>query len=296
MSDPASDRTGTELVPAEAIEPPTRELGAAARPIDDGLPGLEPERMVSDWGRSERLSRLADATVTEFLYHYWLRVETEGVENVPGSGGALLVANRAGRLPLEGAMIARALRERPSRPRSLHLGYERTFSDLPGIGMVLTKLGAIRPHPANLHRLLFDEGQLVLVFPEGAAGPRKPISARYRLREFGHVELIEAAIRAGAPIVPVAVVGGEEATPTLGSLGGLTRLGLPIGVRLPIGLTLPLPAKFRLRFLQAVRTDDLAPAAWRDRGLVQELAEELRVLLQENLYQLVAERRSVWLG
>lgn len=295
MPDSASDRgpAGTELVPLEAIEPPTRRLETAIPQPDADLPGLEPDRTITDWGRSERLSRLADGTVTEFLYHYWLRVETDGVENVPGSGGALLIANRAGRLPLEGMMLARAIREGHPRPRHLHLAYEHGLGDLPGLGMALTKIGAVRPHPSNLHRLLFDEGQLVIGFPEGAAAPRKPLKARYRLGRFENTKLLEAAIRARTPIVPVAVLGAEEATPSLvppAPLRVLRRL------RPPVGLTVPLPAKVRLRILQPVRTDELGPASWRDRGLIEELAEQLRVLVQENLYELVAERRSVWLG
>lgn len=257
----------------------------------DHLPGLEPDRTVNDWGRSERLTALADATVIGFLYHYWFRVETEGVENVPADGGALLVANRAGQLPVDGAMVARAVREDHPAGRHLHLAYDRLPTELPGLGMALTKLGAIRAHPANLHRLLFDERQLVLLFPEGAQGANKPLRSRYRLRRFDGMPIVETAIRAGVPIVPVALLGAEEATPSLTSLAPLRRL-----LRLPVGSPLPLPAKFRLRFLQPVRTDELGAAASRDRGRAQELAEEIRALIQENVFEMVAARRSVWLG
>lgn len=265
-------------------------LGRAREPVE-GLPGLEAERTLTDWGRSERLTALADATLLGFLYHYWLRVECETIENVPSGGGALLVANRSGQLPIDGAMIARAVREEHPAKRQVQLAYDSTYSGLPGVGMTLTKLGAVRAHPANLQRLLFDEEQLVLLFPEGAAGRHKPLRSRYRLRRFAGSSFVEAAIRADVPIVPVAVLGTEESMPLLTSLAPLGRR-----LRLPLGSPLPLPAKVRLRFLQPVAKHDLQAAARGGGGGVQELTEAIRRLIQENLWEMVAERRSVWLG
>ena len=115
--------------------------------------------------------------------------------------------------------------------------------------------------------------------------------SRYRLRRFDGLDFVECAMRARVPIVPVAVLGAEEATPVLGALHP-TRL-LP---RLPLTTGVPLPAKFRLRFLEPVRTDDLGEQPWRDRALVSQLGEDVRALIQENVFELVAGRRSVWLG
>ena len=63
------------------------------------LPAIEPDRRIDDWGRSERVEGVFDATLVEFFYRYWFRCEVEGVENVPAEGGALLVSNHAGALP-----------------------------------------------------------------------------------------------------------------------------------------------------------------------------------------------------
>jgi 1-acyl-sn-glycerol-3-phosphate acyltransferase len=255
----------------------------------EGLPGVEPDRTVTDWGRSERLTALADATVLGFLYHYWFRVEVDGIEHVPADGGALLVANRAGRLPADAAMIARAVREQHRPGRSVQLASSRSFAQIPGLGMALTKLGVVFGHPANLHRLLFDEGELVLAFPEVEPAADKPLPWRYRLRRFDAVPFLAAALRAGVPIVPVAVVGAEEAMPSFGSLAA------PGGrLRLPLTVPLPLPAKFRLRFLAPVGVSDPAEAG--DRALAAQLGEEIRGRLQDTLLEMVAERRSVWLG
>jgi 1-acyl-sn-glycerol-3-phosphate acyltransferase len=269
-------------------------LPETADALRDALPGLEPDREVTDWGRSERIERLADRTVYGFLYHYWFRVEVEGVQNVPAAGGAMLVANHGGAIPPGGAMIAKAILERHPQPRQLHLTTGRTFAGVPGIGMLVTKLGGVGDHPANVHRLLFDERQLVLVFPEGREGTAKALSERYRLRRFGRGEFVGAAMRARAPIVPVAVLGSEEAAPVFARLRPLTRLTrLP---RVSVTSPMPLPAKFRIRFLEPVATDGLGEAPWEDNGLVQTLSHDIRALIQENLLEMVAQRRSVWLG
>jgi 1-acyl-sn-glycerol-3-phosphate acyltransferase len=279
----------------ETVEIAVRDLHdrlATAGDLRDALPGLEPDRQITDWGRSERIERLVDRTLYGFLYHYWFRVEVEGVDNVPSAGGAMLVANHGGALPPDGAMIAKAIAQEHPRPRPVHLSTERTFAGVPGVGMLVTKLGGVAAHPANVHRLLFDESQLVLVFPEGRRG--KVLSERYRLRKFGAGEYLKAAMRARAPIVPIAMLGAEEAAPVFGRVNPLRRLtGLP---RLPVASPVPLPAKFRIRFLEPVATDELGDAPWEDGGLVQSLSHDIRALIQENLLEMVAQRRSVWLG
>ena len=281
-----------------ALPPATR-----SDDLRDHLPALEPERTVTDWGRSERLERLVDATLASFLYHYWFRCEVEGIEHVPTTGGALLVANHAGALPPDASMIAKAIQEEHPRPRRLHLTIEHWFRGFPFFSMFVAKIGGVPAHPANVHRLLYDEQQLVLVFPEGAKATEKLYKDRYRLRRFGRGGFVEAAMRAGVPIVPVALVGAEEAMPTFAQVGFLRRLtGLiyfPITPLFPhLGLlgTAYLPAKFKLRFLPPVRTDGMGDAPWDDKALVADVADDIRGRIQEELVDMLATRRSVWLG
>jgi len=268
------------------------------------LPGVEPERRLNDWGRSERVEGALDRTINEFLYRYWFRVDVEGVEHVPAEGGALLVSNHAGALPPDAPMIAKAIKEEHPRPRPLYLTVEHFFKGYPGFSMLLPKIGGVAAHPANVHRLLYDEGQLVLVFPEGRKGTEKLYKDRYRLRRFGRGGFVEAAMRARAPIVPIAVVGAEEAAPIFAHFTLLQKLtGLlyvPLTPTFPHGGLLGmfgfLPAKFLIRFLDPIRTDDLGDAPWEDKALVQTLAQEIRAQIQENLHEMLAKRKSVWLG
>jgi len=268
------------------------------------LPAIEPDRQVTDWGRSERVEGVFDATIYEFLYHYWFRVEVEGIENVPSTGGALLVSNHAGALPPDAPMIAKAIKEEHSRPRPLHLTVEHFFKGYPGLAMLINKLGGVPAHPANVHRLLCDEQQLVLVFPEGRKGTEKLYKDRYRLRRFGRGGFVEAAMRARAPIVPIALIGAEEAMPTFAQIGLLRRLtGL---IYFPVTPLFPhfgpllgaayLPAKFRIRFMEPIPTDQWGERPWDDKGLVQTVAEDVRGRIQDELVDMVAHRRSVWFG
>src|SRR4051794_18251449 len=287
----------TSLSEREALtklaEPRTQ---GAELDLREYLPGVEPDRQVDDWGRSERVEGLIDRTAVEFLYRYWFRVEVEGIENVPSDGGALLVSNHAGALPPDGSMIAKAIKEEHPRPRPLYLTAEHFFKGYPGFSMLLPKVGGVAAHPANVQRLLYDEGQLVLVFPEGRKGTEKLYKDRYKLRRFGRGGFVEAAMRAGAPIVPIAVIGAEEAAPIFAHLTALQRITGLLYVPLTPGAYLP--AKFKIRFLPPVLTHDLGEGdePWEDKGLVQTVAHEVRTRIQENLLEMLGQRRSVWFG
>jgi 1-acyl-sn-glycerol-3-phosphate acyltransferase len=268
------------------------------------LPAIEPERQVSDWGRSERIEGLIDRTVVDFLYHLWFRCEIEGIENVPSEGGALIVSNHSGALPPDAPMIVKAIKEEHPHPRPVHLTVEHFFKGYPGFSALLPKIGGVAAHPANVQRLLYDEQQLVLVFPEGRKGTEKLYKDRYRLRRFGRGGFVEAAMRGRAPIVPVAVVGAEEAMPAFAQLKLLQRLtGLiyfPITPTWPhfglLGMVGYLPAKFKIRFLPPVQTNDLGEEPWEDKALVQTIAHDVRATIQEELLDMVGKRRSVWFG
>jgi 1-acyl-sn-glycerol-3-phosphate acyltransferase len=266
------------------------------------LPGVEPERTLTDWGRSERIEGFYDRTALEFFYRYWFRCEVEGIENVPANGGALLVSNHSGALPPDAPMIGKAIKEEHPRPRPLNVTVEHFFKGYPGFSVLLPKIGCVAAHPANVHRLLYDEEQLVLVFPEGRKGTEKLYKDRYRLRRFGRGGFVEAAMRAQAPIVPVCVIGAEEAAPVFAQAKLLQRLtGLlyfPITPTFPhfglLGMLGYLPAKFKIRFLEPIHFEE--EGMYRDKSLVQTVAQEVRARIQEGVWEMVGERESVWFG
>jgi 1-acyl-sn-glycerol-3-phosphate acyltransferase len=170
------------------------------------------------------------------------------------------------------------------------------------VGLLANKIGLVGAHPANAQRLLRDEGRLVLVFPEGQKASRKLYWQRYRLRRFGRGGFVRTAMRAGVPIVPTAVIGAEEAMPIFAHVPLLQRLtGLiyfPITPTFPhlglLGGLVYLPSKFRIRFLEPIPTDQWGEEPWNDRALVQDVAEEVRARIQEELFDMLAKRRSIW--
>jgi 1-acyl-sn-glycerol-3-phosphate acyltransferase len=266
------------------------------------LPGVEPERRLNDWGRSERIENLFDKTLIDFYYRYWFRAEVEGIENIPSTGGALLVSNHAGAMPPDATMIGKAIKEEHPHPRPLNITVEHFFKGYPGFSLLLPKIGAVAAHPANVQRLLYDEQQLVLVFPEGRKGTEKLYKDRYKLRRFGRGGFVEAAMRARAPIVPICVVGAEEAAPIFAHITALQKITrliyFPITPTFPhgglLGMLGYLPAKFRIRFLEPIYFEEEGMDA--DKSLVQTVAQDIRARIQENLWDMVGERKSVWFG
>jgi 1-acyl-sn-glycerol-3-phosphate acyltransferase len=160
----------------------------------------------------------------------------------------------------------------------------------------MRKVGGVVASPYNALRLL-EQDQLVAVFPEGVKGTGKPFGERYRLQRFGRGGFVEIALRAGAPIVPVAVVGSEEIYPKLGDVPALARLiGAPffpvtptfpwLG---PLGVV-PLPSKWRIEFCDPIETASYGPEAANDRGLVLELTDRVRDTVQEALLRNLVAR------
>lgn len=264
------------------------------RPGEPETPGAERDRPrlsdVDEWGRSERARRLARG-LFDPLYRHWFRAEWEGLEHIPRSGPALVVANHAGAVPPDAPVIMHGIETELGRP--VYGLADNLFRALPVVGTLWSRVGGVTAHPDNAHRLLHDDGALVLVFPEGTKGPSKAWSQRYRLARFGRGGFVETAMRAGCPIVPVAVVGAEEAMPVLAQSDLAARL-----LRIPYApLTVGwLPAKFRLRVLPPV-VFDVEPGAERyPRSRVMDGADAIRTEIQAALFEMLAERRSVWFG
>ncbi|WP_375759237.1 1-acyl-sn-glycerol-3-phosphate acyltransferase [Corallococcus exercitus] len=228
--------------------------------------------------------------VLDFLYEQYWRVSVEGVDQVP-RGAAILVANHSGALPYDGLVMAQALvRERPDLLEARWLVEDQVFH-APMLGTLFNRLGAVRASPENALRLL-DERRPLVVFPEGYQGASKPFAERYRLKRFGRGGFVKLALRTGAPIVPVAIVGAEETSPLLGRLPG-GFLGFP---SLPLTAPGPLPAKWTIRFGEPLTMEGLPPEAADDLGEVQRLTELTRESIQSMLQALLRERRSVFAG
>lgn len=291
-------------------------LVSLARLLQEGWSGLRWENVARLWSagyfawHSEDVDEFGyDAKFTEtvlplfeFLYTVWWRVEAVDVDKVPAAGPALLVANHSGVLPWDGVMISLAVRhQHPSRRECRMLALDM-FALLPFLAPLLAKSGAVRANPENGERLL-RKGELVGVFPEGVKGVGKLYRQRYRLARFGRGGFVRLALRTGAPIVPVAVVGAEEVHPMLAKANWVGRpLGLPYFPITPtfphLGLlgTVPLPSKWSIDFGDPLPMAEHGPEGADDPILVNRLSEQVRSTIQRMIDGRLARRRSVWFG
>ena len=264
---------------------------------------LEDPRLsdVDEWGRSERFRALA-RTLYEPVYSKWFRVRWEGLEKIPNEGGALLVANHAGAIPSDAPVIMHGIEKELGRPVYGLADY--FFRTVPVVGTLWARGGGVSARPANAYRLLREQGQLVLDFPEGTKGPSKSFTDRYQLRRFGRGGFVEIAMRAGVPVIPIAVTGSEETMPVVFRIPAVAKLlGLPyfpVTANLialgPLGVLVPFPAKFTLRVLDPVSFDVPPDQERYSRSRVMDEAERIRTLIQECVYDMLGSRRSVWFG
>jgi 1-acyl-sn-glycerol-3-phosphate acyltransferase len=272
--------------------------------VESDLPRpVLPDPRLSDvdgWGRSERIRQLA-RRLYDPIYRNWFRTELEGLENLPAAG-ALLVANHAGALPPDATVIMHGVEKETERP--VYGLAEFLFRDAPVVGTLWSRAGGVTAHPDNAYRLLHDEGQLVLVFPEGSKGPGKTYNERYRLRRFGRGGFVEIAMRAGVPVVPIAVIGAEEAMPILAKIPAVSRLlGIPyfpitpfFPLFGPLGMAMYLPAKFKVRIMEPVHFDTEPGQDRYSRALVMAHADHIRDLIQAEIDSMLRQRRSPWTG
>ncbi|WP_329956351.1 lysophospholipid acyltransferase family protein [Catenulispora pinistramenti] len=234
------------------------------------------------------------------LYDKYFRVEVSGIENVPAEGGALIVANHSGTVPVDALMTQVALLDHhPARRHLRMLAADLVFT-LPFVGELSRKMGHTLACNPDAERLL-RTGEVVAVFPEGFKGVGKPFSQRYRLQRFGRGGFVSAALRTGVPIIPVSIVGAEEIYPKLADLKPLARLlGLPyfpitptFPLLGPLGMV-PLPTKWHIAFGEPIPTAGYDPGAADDPMLVFDLTDQVRETIQDTLYRLLLQRRSVF--
>ena len=253
---------------------------------------------VDEFGFDPEVTEKLTLALLRPIAEKWFRVEVRGIENIPADGGALIVSNHSGTVPLDALMTTVAVHDNTGRFLRL-LGADLVFR-MPFIGEMARRGGATLACNEDAERML-RRGDLVGVWPEGFKGIGKPFSQRYKLQRFGRGGFVSAALRTGVPIIPLSVVGAEETYPLVGNIPSLARLlGVPyipvtpffpwLG---PLGLV-PLPSKWLLEFGEPIRTDEIDSGAADDPMLVFHLTDQVRETIQQTLYNLLMQRESVW--
>jgi 1-acyl-sn-glycerol-3-phosphate acyltransferase len=259
---------------------------------------LEGDYEVDDYGFDRELTERFFMAALRPIAEKWFRLEVRGLENIPAEGGALVVSNHSGTIPLDGLMTMLTVHDHAGRFLR-PLGADLVFK-LPLVSSLARKGGATLACTEDAERMLSD-GELVGVWPEGFKGIGKPFSERYKLQRFGRGGFVSAALRTGVPIIPLSVVGAEEIYPLVGNVPSLARLlGVPyipitpffpwLG---PLGLV-PLPSKWILEFGEPIRTDAYEPGEAEDPMLVFNVTDQVRETIQHTLFDLLRDRGGVF--
>jgi 1-acyl-sn-glycerol-3-phosphate acyltransferase len=276
----------------ERWEPRVAELLALARRRVTG------DYEVDEFGFDVELTERFLLAAVRPLADKWFRVEVRGADNIPADGGALVVSNHSGTVPMDGLMTMVSVKDTTGR-NLRPLGADLVFR-MPFLGELARKGGVTLACNEDAERML-SGGELVGVWPEGYKGIGKPYSQRYKLQRFGRGGFVSAALRTGVPIVPCSVVGAEEIYPLVGNIPALARLvGLPylpitpfFPLLGPLGLV-PLPSKWLIEFGEPIRTDTFPEGAADDPMLVFNVTDQVRETVQQTLYSLLMQRRSVF--
>ncbi len=256
--------------------------------------------VIDDYGFDAEVTERFLMTALRPIAEKWFRIEVAGLENIPTDGGALIVSNHSGTLPMDALMTLVTVHDRTGR-HLRPLGADLVFR-MPVVSSMARRSGATLACSEDAERMLAG-GELVGVWPEGFKGIGKPYAERYKLQRFGRGGFVSAALRTGVPIVPLSVVGAEEIYPMVGNVPALARLlGVPyvpitpffpwLG---PLGLV-PLPSKWLLSFGEPIRTDEFEPGAADDPMLVFNVTDQVRETIQQTLYSLLMQRESVFGG
>ncbi|HLE95794.1 MAG TPA: 1-acyl-sn-glycerol-3-phosphate acyltransferase [Candidatus Thermoplasmatota archaeon] len=225
----------------------------------------------------------------------YCRLEVEGIDRIP-PGPCVLVSNHTGWLGLDYGLLCLVLWDDARRiPRG---AVHPTFFRLAGTRAWAEKLGLFEASVGRSLAILDDretaahatggrKGGVVCFFPEGEEGNFKPISERYRLQEF-KPGFARVALAAKVPVVPVVIVGGEDANPSLARIDA-TRDTL--GLSLPVPLNLfPFPVKWRIAFMDPIDPHDVLARADVDEDVPLRLARELQITMQAEVDRQLAIR------
>ena len=286
----------TESV-SDAASDVTRFASNLAAEVDakvDRIPAELNEYGYDPWGYSPKaLKRFI--LPAAFLYRYYFRCITTGLENLP-EGRVLLIGNHAGQMAFDGLMVTTACILEAKPPRLSRGMGEYWLGTIPYLNVLLDRTGsAVGTRQTCIDML--NHGECVMAFPEGVRGMNKVYADAYKLMEFG-LGFMRLALETDTPIVPVSIVGSEEQNPGIADLKGVASLlGMP---SFPITLTfpllgplgmLPLPVRYHIEFGKPMRFDGHAED---EDDVIEAKVEQVKAAIAAQLARGRAARKSVF--
>jgi 1-acyl-sn-glycerol-3-phosphate acyltransferase len=236
----------------------------------------------------------------------WYRAEVRNIENVPSTGGALIVSNHSGGMFTPDVFIF-------SPAFYAKFGYDRPLYTLAHYGLFigpldgwLRRLGVIEANRENAATAL-RSGAVVLVFPGGDYDCYRSTFSANTVDFDGRTGYVRTAIEAGVPIVPTVSIGAQETQLFLTRGNWLARKLrltkarlniLPVSFGFPFGLSvifppnLPLPAKVVTEVLEPIDVN----ARFGNDPDIDEVDAHVREVMESALKRLAGQRRLPVLG
>lgn len=240
--------------------------------------------MLGQLSKEELAFRLIPQFTLEIIRRY-LRIEVEGLENLPKEGSYIVVSNHSGYSGFDAIMLANEIYLSQKRKARL-IAHKLWFFGKP-IQMVSDKMGLVAADTNEILATL-KKGEPIIIFPEGEGGNFKTIDRRYRLQEFKR-GFARIAMISGAPIIPAIVIGAEETHINLSQIKFTKYI---IGTVIPIPLNIiPLPVKWKIKFLPPIDLNS-RPVDAMDREKVFQVTRKIRHKLQRELIKELRKRKA----
>jgi 1-acyl-sn-glycerol-3-phosphate acyltransferase len=245
----------------------------------------------------EYLSKIGRRVFNFLEKRYW-RIEVDGLENLPATGGAVLVGVHRGFMPWDGIMFIHQVFQQTGRvPRFLmHPGLVKP----PFAFNFMTKIGGVIACQENADFAL-SRGEMLGVFPEGVGGAFTLYRDAYRIGKFLRNDFVKMALRHRAPIVPFITVGSAEIFPILKKLDWrwwkkkMDWPCLPITPTFPF-LPVPLPSKWHTQILAPIQIEQYGEDASDDPRAVRAISDQVRSRMAEAMQSIVRRRKSIFYG
>ena len=141
------------------------------------------------------------------MFRFGWRITVDGIQNIPSEGGAIICPNQTS--VLDSFFLPVALPRRITYVgKAEYMDDWKTRKLFPALGMIpIDRSGGNASERAlNTAQGLIEQGELFGIYPEGT---RSRNGKLYR----GHTGPARLALRTGAPIIPVGIVGARDIMP-----------------------------------------------------------------------------------